>query len=110
VAHSEAVHVDDAMDALAEQVEAAMDADPYFGGEAAESILEETTMQVLEDDGRSDPMVGVITLSYAIKYRTSPAPGAALDDFRTVGATHDLAGGVPDTLPASDLFTVQETP
>ncbi|MGN6105198.1 MAG: hypothetical protein ACTHU0_08845, partial [Kofleriaceae bacterium] len=42
VAHSDALPVDDAMDDLAEQIEAAMDADPYLGGKAGDSILEET--------------------------------------------------------------------
>ncbi len=110
VAHSDALPVDDAMDDLAEQIEAVMDADPYLGGTAGESVLESTEMQVVEDDGRSDPLVGIVTLTYSVTYRTSPAAPANLDDFITVDATHKIAGGVADTVPAIDQFTVQETP
>jgi hypothetical protein len=110
VAHTDDVPVDDAMDDLAEEIEAAMDADPYLDSEAADSILEETVMQVVEDDGHSDPLIGVVTLTYSVTYRTSPAAPADLDDFLSVEATHAIVGGVEDTVPAEDQFTVQETP
>ncbi len=110
VAHSDLVPVDDAMDNLAEQIETAMDVDPYLGTAAADSVLESTEMQVVEDDGRSDPLVGIVTLTYAVTYRTSPAAPAALDDFERVKATHDLVGGVVDTVPAIDEFTVEALP
>lgn len=110
VAHSDAVPVDDAMDNLAEQIEAAMDADRYLSGAAGESVLERTEMQVREEDGRSDPLVGIVTLTYAVEYRTEPTVGP-LDDFLRATATHALADGLPgDTVPASDSFTVQEAP
>lgn len=108
VAHSDVLPVDDAMDELAEQIEAAMDVDPYLAGAAGDSVLEETVMQVVEDDGRSDPMIGVITLTYSVTYYTSPAAPADLNDLLRVGVTHDLVGGVIDTVPASDLVTVQD--
>lgn len=117
VAHSDAVPVDDAMDDLAEQIEAAMGANINLedaNGEhpqAADSILEETVMQVLEEDG-NDPIIGVVTLTYAVKFRTSPA-APVLDDFRTAEVTHQLEGGVEGvggTVPAVDEITVQEAP
>lgn len=107
VAHTDAVPVDDAMDNLAEQIEAAMDADRHLSGEAAESVLESTETQVRAEDGRSDPLIGIVTLTYSVMYRTTPAIGT-LDDFLRVKATHALTGGVEDTVPAIDEFTVQE--
>lgn len=109
VAHSDTISVDDAMDDLAEQIEAAMDADPYLGGTAGEFLLEETVMQVVEDDAASDPLVGVVNLTYVVTYHTMPAE-PVLDDFLTVGATHEIEGGVADTRPAVETFTVQEAP
>lgn len=109
VAHSDALPVDDAMDDLAEQIEAAMDVDPNLTGTAADSLLEETVMQVLEDNGGSDPMVGVVTLTYSVTYRTSPDAPADLDDFLSVDAKHRIVGAVEEN-QARDQFVVQEPP
>lgn len=108
VADSAAVPFDDAMDDLAEQIEAAFDADRYLGGEAADSVLELTEMD-FDSDG--DPVLGIVTLTYSVAYRTEPTT-AALDDFLRAKATHQLADGLPDdTIPAADgPFTVQEIP
>jgi hypothetical protein len=59
--------VDDALDAIAEDVEAAIEDDPTLNGLANFSILESSTM---EFDAESDNPVGVITLNYQIHYRT----------------------------------------
>lgn len=106
VAHTDALHVDDAMDDLAEQIEAAMDSDYYLGGAAADQMLESTSMQVLEDDGRSADLIGIVTLTYSVTYRTSPANAEAFptDAFVTVNATDKLVGGVSDTAPVIDRF------
>jgi hypothetical protein len=106
VAHSDGVHLDDAVDALAEQVEAVMDADRYFGGTVSDSYLKKVEMEVDED---TDPLIGVARMFYAATYRTSPAAPGGLDDFKTVDAKYQLVGGVADTVPAEDTFTVQET-
>jgi hypothetical protein len=108
VAHSDELPVDDAMDDLAEEIEAAMDADRYLGGKAGDSILEETVMQVLEEDGRSDPLIGIVTLTYSVTYRTSPAAPSDLEDFLSVDAKHRIAGAV-EANQARDQFVVQET-
>lgn len=108
VASHESDTLADAMDDLAEQIETAIDADPYLDGAAADSVLEGTTIQVLEDNGGSSPLVGIITLTYAVTYRTSPA-APTLDDFRRVGATHQAPGAV-DSNAAHDRFAVQEAP
>lgn len=109
VAHSDEYPVDDAMDDLAEQVEAAMNADPFLGGAASEVSFKGTTMEVVEDDGRSDPVVGIVVLTYAVKYRADLAAGEAVDDFLRVTADHRMVGAV-EANQASDKFVVQETP
>lgn len=109
VAHTEALTADDAMDDLAEQVENAMKGDPYLGGKASEVVFKGTVMEVVEDDGRSNPQVGIVVLTYAVKYRADFAVTTPTDDFLTVNATHQIVGGIEDdTVPASDQFTVQE--
>ena len=108
VAHSDAFPVDDAMDALAEQIEAAMDSDRYLGGSAAECIYDGTEMQVVDEDGHSDPLIGIVTVAYTVTYRTSPAViGGDIQDFLTVDAKQTIAGGVPSTAPTEDLITVR---
>lgn len=109
VPHTDAIPVDDAMDNIAEQIEAAMDADRYLNGAAGESILESTEMAVVEDDGKSDPTIGIVALVYSVTYRTTQGE-TATDDFITVNSTQDIVGGVVDTVPIVDQFTVQETP
>lgn len=95
-------NADDNMDALALEIETAMHADPFLGGEAADSILDATVMEVTEAGERQ---IGLVILTYTFTYRTlAPEPPAdgEMDDFVTVGADHDAAGAV-----ASDLFDVQ---
>lgn len=108
VAHTDAVSVDDAMDDLAEQIEAAMDVDPYLGVLAGDSMLLQTAMEVVEDNGRSDPLVGVVTLTYDVTFRTQPGAVTATDDFLRVGAKHRIVGAVDD-IAAQDAFVVQES-
>lgn len=107
VAHSSAVPVGKAMDRIAKQIEDAMHADQFIGGKAGDTCLEDTTMEVVEGDGHSDPLVGIITLTYSATYRTDTG-ATATDDFITVDATAQVVGGVPTTVPAEDTFTVQE--
>lgn len=111
VAHTDATPVDDAMDDLAEQVEAAMRADPALGGKAMDTRLVGTTMEIVEDDGRSNPLVGIVVLTYAVKYTADLTESSDdLDDFLRVEATHQIVGVIEDdTEPAEDEFTVQET-
>jgi len=104
VVHSDAYPVDDAMDDLAEQIETIMAADYWLANTCVAQLLESTEMQVVEDDGRSDPVVGIVTLTYSITYRTSEGDTAS-DAFVTVDAKHQIVGGVTDTVPAEDLFT-----
>ena len=100
----------DPVDDICEQIETAMDANRFLGGEAADVTLTDTEIDILKEDG-ADPLVGRATLTYAVTYRTQPAD-SVLDDFLRAKATHQLADGLPgDTIPAADgPFTVQETP
>ncbi len=109
VGRTDDLSVAKAMDRLARQVEAAIDRDPYLGELAADSVLDGTDMEVVEEDGNSDPVVGTLVLTYSITYRTTTA-ALALEDFREAEATHKPTGGVADTAPAVDRFTVEETP
>lgn len=74
VAHTDALPVDQAMNALAKQVEAAMRADEYLGGLASNVVHRGTVMEVVEDDGRSTPLVGIAVLTYAVKYHVALEP------------------------------------
>jgi len=106
VAHTDAVPADDAMDDLAEQVEAAMKEDEFLGGKANEVRFAGTVMQVVETG--NDPLVGVVVLTYFVTYRVDPFAPAELDDFLSVDASHEVVGGVNDTVPAREVFIVQE--
>jgi len=72
----------------------------------ADSILESTVMEVAEDDGKSDPLVGIVLLTYSVTYRTSPAE-VDYGDFNTVDAKYPPTDGVADTVPLEDTFNVQ---
>lgn len=109
VAHTEAVPADDAMDDLAEQIEAALDGQRFLGGLVAESVLTGTEMAVRADDGKSAQLIGVVTLTYSVTYRTSPDTPAPPDDFLLVGATHQIAGAAESIAP-TDVINVKETP
>lgn len=110
VAHSDTYPADDAMDDIAEQIEASMDADRYIGvppaNTAAESILTGCVMTVLEEDGKSDPLLGLVTLTYKVTYRTRPSvTGGNVQDLDTVGITTVPPNGVSDTVPLTDVVT-----
>lgn len=97
---------DDAMDALAEQIEAAMGADFYLGETAADSVLSSTVLTTVED---GDRILGMVALVYDVLYRAVvPAPPASLDDFTTAGVTYNLGNAVHPDEVAEDVVTVQE--
>ena len=62
--------IDDALDALALQVEKAMAADPTLGGKALASYLAGTEISVDETTQRP---VGAIRLAYEVRYHTTAA-------------------------------------
>ena len=102
--------VDDAMDALALEIETAMAADIYLGETAANSILEATEMEVVQE---GDRLRGLVWLDYRVVYRhLSPEAPAdeSLDDFETVGVTHKPGGAdMDDDDAVNDEFGVEES-
>jgi hypothetical protein len=99
--------VDDAMDAIAAEIEAAMHADPYLSDTASESELTSTTMGV---QGEGAEQLGLVTLSYAVTYLTlapEPVADGDLDDFNAAGTSTNLGGEVHEDDQAEDVFTVQ---
>jgi hypothetical protein len=104
VADTAALPVDDAMDDLAEQIEAAMAADRFLGGAAGDqgALLQRTEMQVLAENG-ADPLVGVVTLTYHVVYFVVPGATSPVNDFLRTGVTTQIDGaGVNNTV--SDLI------
>lgn len=75
VAHTDAVPVDVAMNNLADQIEVAMRANPYLSGTASDVRLRgpATAMEVVEDDAHSDPIVGIVVLTYVVTYHSALA-------------------------------------
>jgi hypothetical protein len=72
-AHVDAAAALAGANALAEQVEAAMRADEYLGGLASEVIHTGTVAELVEDDGRSDPVMAIAVLTYTARYHTALA-------------------------------------
>lgn len=87
-------NADDALDALALEIEAALHADPTFGGTAADSILSSTEIDVA---GEGEQMIGVVKLTYEVTYYAYADVGTTLDDFKTANIRHNLGNAVhPD--------------
>jgi hypothetical protein len=100
--------VEDVLDSLAAEVEAAIHADPYLGGLCADLVLEGTE----PDIGREgDRLMGLIVLTYRVTYRTlaPDVDNSNLDDFLRVDAQHALRVADESQATAEDQFTVQET-
>jgi len=104
----EDVTADDAMDALALEIETAMHADPYLGGAASDSVLIGTTTG-MHNEG--DRLMGILTLTYAVTYHTlAPETSEGLDDFLVAAVTTNLGGEVQEDEAAQDEVVVQELP
>lgn len=92
VTHSLTAPADDALDDIAEQIEAALGADRYLGGRVAglvkDTILESTEIRIVAGEG-NDPEVGIITLTYAVSYNTDDA-SMSPDDFLRAHTTTKL--------------------
>jgi len=72
-----------------------------------EQLLESTDCELAALDGKSDPLVGIIVLTYSVKYRTCPATVATPNDFLTADVKQQLVGGVVDTQVVEDTITVR---
>lgn len=102
---SSSERMDDAMDALALQIETVMHADPFLGGVAGDSILTGTEANIHNEGKR---LIGIVVLTYKVTYRTlAPEAPDGLDDFLKADTHYDV--GVPDpTQQAHDVTVVQE--
>jgi hypothetical protein len=102
---------DDALDALALQVETAMHADRFLGGAIGGKGLLLTSTEIVADI-EGDRYTATAALFYALEYQTlapEPLTDAQLDDFETAHVTHKVAGAaMPDADDAEDEFTVEE--
>lgn len=101
----------DPMDDMCEQVEAAMEADRYLGGLqnglARDTILENTELAVRGGEG-ADPMVGVVTLTYSVEYRSTPAK-LATDEFLRAHVKNQMPGVEDAGAAVSDINVRQST-
>jgi hypothetical protein len=94
-AAQQAEDVDDALDALALQIEAAIHKDETLGGKCSDCVLASTEVDVLEE---GQQLIGVVRLNYRVTYYTdAPAISdqAALDDLRTANIRHNVGGNLP---------------
>lgn len=96
-------NVDDALDALALQIETAMHADETLGGKTDDSILESTDVTLTED---GDRLVGVVRLVYSVEYRTFAPEAVTLDDFNRAVVRYDKGGAVHEDNEAVDKVEV----
>lgn len=100
--------MDDAMDALALEIETVMHADPFLGGVAADSILTETEAKVHNEGKR---LIGIVVLTYRVTYRTlAPVEAPTLDDFITADARTRIVGITDPIQDGHDTVLVQELP
>lgn len=103
-----AVPVDDAMDAIALEIETAVARNPYLSGTAGENgaILSSTEIEILSSDN-GDPIVGVIRLIYSVTYYTLQVDADPTVPFLRAKATIQIAGSSPDNAP-SEIFDVPQ--
>lgn len=109
VVHSDTSPAVDQLDAIAERVEAVMDADLFLGGAAGRDglVLQSTeTAIVTEMNGKQiDPYLGLMKMTYSIPYLTDRETVTATDDFKRSGTTTPV-DGQPVDAAMQDLITV----
>lgn len=80
----------DDIDDLALEIEAALDADPTYGGKAEDSWLSETVIEFGNEGAKSIGFAGII---YTALYRTDVVDAAPADDLDQVVTTYDVDAG-----------------
>lgn len=102
-------HLDDAMDAMALQLEAVLLPDPSWGGVADDSVLTKSAM-FLAENGRSE--FGCLALTFRAEYDTRPGllDEATLDDFRVgyTAYTRDTPDG-PEVIAEDEITLPTQT-
>jgi hypothetical protein len=81
----QAESVDDALDAIALEVENALHRDWTLGGVASDLLLTSTETDVV-DTGKQ--LIGVVRLEFEVRYYSEAVPAATLDDFKTADVRH----------------------
>lgn len=105
--------LDDALDALASEIEAVLMADPTWGGVADDSSLEGTEIGFAAADEGERPFAALI-MRWGADYETRPerADETTLDDFRTAHVDWDLGAPDPDgpdgETDATDTATLEQ--
>lgn len=94
--------LDDVLDDLALEIERAVDADPFLGDTAADSVLTNTEIGLKIDGSRP---LGCVHLEFAITYRTPQRVAEATDDFLRADVQHGAADAAPEDR-AHDLITL----
>jgi hypothetical protein len=96
-------NVDDAMDAIALEIERAMHKDPSFGGVCGGSVLSSTDSDTVEVGQKP---LGFIVLTYEVDFNTGApeADDTTLDDLNTVDSKIDLGNVQPDADQAEDTL------
>lgn len=97
--------VDDAADAIAEEIEKVFNDDRYITSTVGESTL--TGTQLLEASDGERP-IAVVRLTYDVLYRTSAVDSAALNNFEKAGVTTNLANAVHASNDAEDLVVLPQ--
>lgn len=92
--------VDDALDALALEIETAMDGDNYLSATCGDSMLISTEFGMKLDGDRE---MGAVRLEYTATYRTDPRIDALGDNFDTMGVEYNLENDQHEDDSADDL-------
>lgn len=104
VAVKAGTNLDDALDAVALEVERALHADPTFGDTASDSILESTQISLAEE---GDTLIGLALLTFSVTYFTMAPEAADVDlvtDFSKAHIATSLGAAVhPDNQAVDDL-------
>lgn len=96
--------IDDLLDDIAEEVEAALHADPYFGDTCSDSVLADTSID-LDDSG--DRLVGVVQLTYTVTYYQLAPAAPELVDWRVAEIDYSLSGELEYDDQAHDELVLQ---
>lgn len=95
-------NVDDAMDAIALEIEGAVEADRTVAGAADDLTLTGTQMDLIE---HGDHAFGSVRLQYRVTYYTEAA-ALELDDLNTIDAKTSLGGTQAPAEQAEDIVTL----
>lgn len=96
---------DDAIDALALEIETAMHADRYLAGTAADSVLVSSEMSI---EKVGDRLVGGVVLTYSVAYQQlAPEPAVVADEFLRAKTTINLDNQVHVDNDAEGQFNVR---